>query len=96
MSKAKPPPQRPFVPTSKLVWDDDRLGALNKEQLTNLLFNLPGQLEIGRISEETAADLERRIRLRLPSPGAASRRKRQPLAAHEGSADDHKEVTAEK
>ena len=96
MSKPKPVPQRPFVPASKLVWDDDRLSVLNKEQLANLLFNLPAQVESGRISEETASDLEQRIRSRLPEQGTPTRRKRQVPALHEGILKDHKEIATEK
>ncbi len=76
MSKPRTAPQRPFVPPSPLVWDDERLDALDKEQLRNLLANVPSQLAIGRISEDTASDLERRIRLRLPKPSKSTRRKR--------------------
>lgn len=71
MNRIKPPPQRPFVPPSQVVWDDERLSALDKDQLANLLTNLQTQLELGRISEETATDLERRIRSRLPKAALA-------------------------
>jgi hypothetical protein len=94
MSKIKPPPQRAFVPPSQLVWNDERLGALDKNQLTNLLANLQTQLDLGRISEETATDLERRIRARLPKP-AAGRKQRSAVAPVGGEDADRKEATTD-
>jgi hypothetical protein len=94
MSKPKPAPQRPFVPPSPLVWDDERLNALDKEQLANLLANVPAQLAIGRISEETASDLERRIRSRIPPPSKSARQKRAEELAAEDTDADHEEEEA--
>ena len=77
MSKAKSLPQKPvYTPPSRLVWTDERLAALDKAQLINLLDNLQTQRTSGRVSEETAADLEVRIRSRLPARSATPRRKR--------------------
>lgn len=95
MSRIKPPPQRAYVPPSQLVWNDERLSALDKDQLTNLLANLQTQLDLGRISEETAADLERRIRARLPKPRAAARGKREAVSPVEDDDADGKAEGAE-
>lgn len=77
MSKAKNVPLKPtYIPPSLVVWTDERLAALDKTQLSNLLENLRTQLNCGRVSEATAVDLEGRIRSRLPTPKAAPRRKR--------------------
>jgi hypothetical protein len=77
MSKAKNVPIKPvYVPPSRIVWTDERLAALDKEQLINLLGNLHTQRSSGRISEVTAADLEERIKSRLPASSTAPRRKR--------------------
>lgn len=84
MSKNKPPPPQPaFIAPSRLVWDDERLRALDKKQLANLLVNLRTQLAVGKISEETASDLEMRIRSRLPRPARSTRRPRATKAAHD-------------
>ena len=88
MNTTKPGPQRPFVPTSQLVWDDERLNALDKDQLANLLANVPTQLAIGRISEETAVDLEQRIRSRLPAPSKSGRREAVEHESADGDGDD--------
>jgi hypothetical protein len=77
MSKAKNVPLKPtYTPPSLVVWTDERLAALDKTQLANLLENLRTQLTSGRVSEATAVDLEVRIKSRLPTPKAAPRRKR--------------------
>jgi hypothetical protein len=77
MSKAKNVPLKPtYTPPSLVVWTDERLAALDKTQLANLLENLQTQLTSGRVSEATAVDLEVRIKSRLPTPKAAPRRKR--------------------
>jgi len=96
MSKNKPPPQAVFVPASRLVWDDERLRALDKKQLANLLVNLQTQLAVGRISDETASDLEKRIRSRLPRPARSTGRKRRSKAPHEDAAEEGNKAEAEK
>ena len=77
MSKAKNVQLKPvYTPPSLVVWTDERLAALDKSQLANLLENLQTQRSSGRVSEATAVDLEEKIRSRLPTPKAAPRRKR--------------------
>ena len=77
MSKAKNVQMKPvYVPPSQIVWSDERLAALDKEQLTNLLANLQAQRSCGRVSEATASEVEERIKSRLPTPSATPRRKR--------------------
>jgi hypothetical protein len=77
MSKAKNVPPKPgFTPPSRIVWTDERLAALDKSQLTNLLGNLQTQLSCGRVSEADAVELEQRIKSRLPARASALRRKR--------------------
>jgi len=77
MSKAKNAPQRPaYIPPSRLVWTEERLAALDKAQLRALLDNLQVQRNNGRVAEETAAELEPRIRARLPAATTTPRRKR--------------------
>ena len=85
MAKARSAPQAPvFIPPpSRMVWDDEKLASLDKEQLTNLLNNLHTQLAIGRISEATAQELEGRILSRLPKATAARLRQER-----EGTAGD--------
>jgi hypothetical protein len=77
MSKAKNVLLKPaYVPPSQIVWSDERLDALDKGQLTNLLANLQAQRSFGRVSEATAAEVEERIKSRLPAPSTSIRRKR--------------------
>ena len=73
MAKARSTHQAPvFIPPpSRMVWDDEKLASLDKEQLTNLLNNLHTQLAIGRITEATASELEGRILSRLPKATVA-------------------------
>lgn len=68
MSKARSLPAKPvYVPPSQIVWTDERLAALGKDQLINLLANLHTQVSSGRVSESTAVDLEVRIKGLLPA-----------------------------
>jgi hypothetical protein len=68
MSKAKNASAKPvYVPPSQLVWTEERLAVLDKDQLINLLSNLQTQRTSGRVSEATAEELEARIRARLPA-----------------------------
>lgn len=77
MSKAKAAPLRPaYVPRSQIIWTDERLDALDNEQLLNLLGNLPQQRASGRVAHETADELELRIKARLPARAIAVRRRR--------------------
>jgi hypothetical protein len=55
MSKAKNVQLKPaYTPPSLVVWTDERLAALDKSQLANLLENLQTQRTSGRVSEDTA------------------------------------------
>ena len=77
MSKARSVPQKPaYVPPSAVVWTEERLAALETAQLINLLANLQTQRACGRVSEATAAELEVRIKARLPTRALAVRRTR--------------------
>ncbi|HQR20918.1 MAG TPA: hypothetical protein PLE54_14815 [Burkholderiaceae bacterium] len=77
MSKARSVPQKPaYVPPSEVVWTEERLAALSTTQLINLLANLQTQRASGRVSEATAADLEVRIRARLPARALVAKRTR--------------------
>jgi len=77
MSKARSVPQKPvYVPPSAVVWTEERLAALDTPQMINLLENLKTQRACGRVSEATAAELELRIRARLPARALAVKRTR--------------------
>lgn len=77
MSKAKSAPVKPvFIPPSQIVWTDERLAALAKDQLINLLANLQTQRSTGRVSEEVAVELEVRIKGLLPARVISARVKR--------------------
>lgn len=77
MSKARSIPQKPvYVPPSVVVWTEERLAALDTPQMINLLANLQTQRACGRVSEATAAELEVRIKARLPARALAVRRTR--------------------
>lgn len=65
-----------FLPPTRMDWNDEKLDALDPAQLKSLLENLATQREYGRVSEETATDLARRITARLPARALAVRRKR--------------------
>lgn len=81
MSKAKSGSAPPvFIAPSQLVWTDDKLAVLDKVQLGNLLENLTTQVQNGRVSKETAAELALRIESRLPARERALRRKRNAAA----------------
>jgi hypothetical protein len=86
MSKARSLPQVAApVPPSRLVWSDEKLDALDKDQLANLLQNLQRQLQIGRVSADAASELEGRIRARLPVRAGGIRRKRPAATGEEGA-----------
>ncbi|HEU0203269.1 MAG TPA: hypothetical protein VFR86_22915 [Burkholderiaceae bacterium] len=76
MRRTHQPPAPVVQPPSQMSWTDEKLAALSKEQLLNLLDNLKTQRETRRISEEAAEDLARRIRGRLPARALTVRRKR--------------------
>jgi hypothetical protein len=77
MSKARSAPVKPvFIPPSQIVWTDERLAALAKDQLINLLANLQTQRSSGRVSEEIAVELEVRIKGLLPARAISARVKR--------------------
>jgi hypothetical protein len=81
MSKTRSAPLPPvFATRSQLVWTDEKLAGLDTVQLGNLLDNLNTQVQSGRVSEETAADLARRIESRLPARELALRKKRNAAA----------------
>jgi hypothetical protein len=65
-----------FLPPTRMDWNDEKLDALDAGQLKSLLENLGAQREYGRISQETADDLTRRITARLPASALTPRRKR--------------------
>jgi len=71
-----------FVPPTRMDWTDEKLDALDAAQLKSLLENLATQRESGRVSEETAEDLARRITTRLPASALAVRRKRPRMLVH--------------
>jgi len=57
-----------------LEWSEEKLSALNQDQLLNLLANLDHQRAIGRVSEPTAAVLDQRITALLTKRNSAKRR----------------------
>lgn len=76
MSKPKKIEPRPVpVLPSQIVWTEERLAALDTQQLANLLDNLHTQQLAGRVSPAIAEDLALRIRSRLPKPRAVRRRR---------------------
>jgi len=56
-----------FQPPSQLIWTDEKLAALSKEQLLNLFDNLQTQRESGRVMPQAADELEQLITARLPA-----------------------------
>jgi hypothetical protein len=78
-----------FQPPSQMSWTDEKLAALSKEQLLNLLDNLQTQRESGRVTPEAADEVARLIRARLP----ASVLKRRQKAAAAQSTDEEEAAT---
>lgn len=76
MRKNPPAIAKVFRPPSQLNWSDEKLASLTKEQLVSLFENLKTQREEGRVTEEAADDLARRIAGRLPARALQVRRKR--------------------
>jgi len=68
--------QKTFQPPSRMDWNDEKLAALSVEQLKRLLENLGIQRAAGRVTEEIAEDLTRRITARLPASALTTRRAR--------------------
>lgn len=64
-----------FHAPMRIDWTDERLQALSQEQLLSLLDNLDHQRLIGRIAEEAAAALDRRIARLLTGRNGSKRRK---------------------
>ena len=57
-----------------LDWTEEKLRALDQDQLLNLLANLDRQRSIGRLSEATAATLDERISAFLTKRNSTKRR----------------------
>jgi hypothetical protein len=70
-----------FHTPTRFDWTDEKLQALSQEQLLNLLDNLDHQRAIGRITEDTAAAIEKRIAPLLTTRNGAKRRKQMAAAA---------------
>lgn len=68
--------QKTFQPPSRMDWTDEKLAGLDTPQLKSLLQNLRIQRESGRVTDETAEDLTRRITARLPASALTVRRTR--------------------
>jgi hypothetical protein len=65
-----------FHAPMRFDWTDEKLQTLSQEQLLSLLENLDRQRVIGRIPENTAAGIDRRIASLLTVRNSAKRRKR--------------------
>lgn len=80
MSRARSASQKAatkiFLPPSQMNWTDEKLSVLDTAQLKSLLENLVTQREYGRVTDEAAEDLTRRITARLPASALVVRRKR--------------------
>ena len=57
-----------------LDWTEEKLRALDQDQLLNLLANLDRQRSLGRLSEATAAALDERISAFLTKRNSTKRR----------------------
>jgi hypothetical protein len=76
MRKSSHAAAKVFLPPTQMDWTDEKLAALSKEQLVNLFANLKIQRDTGRVSEQVAEDISRRIAERLPATVFTVRRKR--------------------
>jgi hypothetical protein len=77
MARAHPPKQKPvFHAPMAIDWTEEKLRALDQDQLLNLLGNLDLQRASGRLREEAAEPLERQITALLTPANARKRRKR--------------------
>jgi hypothetical protein len=64
-----------FHTPMRLEWTEEKLQLLDQDQLLNLLLNLDHQRRIGRIGQEAAESLERRITPLLSGRSVEKRRK---------------------
>jgi hypothetical protein len=71
-----------------LDWTEEKLRALDQDQLLNLLGNLDQQRAIGRMGTEAAAQLEQRISALLTGRNATKRRKQ--VAQQQASTETEK------
>lgn len=82
--------QRPIL----LQWSDDKLRALDQQQLVNLLHNLDEQLRVGRMGESDALEVQTRIAPLLTGRAGSDLRKR--LGLRPGGAKKAAAKTADK
>ena len=68
--------QKVFQVPSQLHWPDDKLAALDTDQLKSLLANLHTMRDAGRVSDAEAEDISARIIARLPARALVVRKKR--------------------
>lgn len=78
MARSPAPPKAVFHTPLRFDWTDEKLKALSQAELLSLLENLDRQRAIGRMSEDDAAALDRRIAGLLT--GASITRRRKTLA----------------
>jgi hypothetical protein len=67
MRKSPAAPKPVFHTPTQMNWTDEKLAALSSDQLVTLLRNLHVQRSSGRVLDETADDLTKRIYARLPT-----------------------------
>lgn len=67
MRKSPPAPKPVFQTPTQMNWTDEKLAALSSDQLVTLLRNLDVQRAAGRVQDDTADDLTKRIFARLPT-----------------------------
>ena len=67
MRKNPAAPKPVFHTPTQMNWTDDKLAALSSDQLVTLLRNLHVQRSSGRVLDETADELTKRIYARLPT-----------------------------
>jgi len=85
------PPKPVFHTPTQMDWTDDKLAALSNDQLVTLLGNLRTQRASGRVKEDTADELAKRIYARLPTRLANSLIKQAQL---DNATDNAAEATA--
>ncbi len=87
--------QRPIL----LQWSDEKLRALDQQQLVNLLRNLDEQLRVGRMSDTDAVEVQTRIAPLLTGRAGSGLRKRlglRPASAKQKAAAKAAEAAAVK
>ena len=85
MSRHSPSVAKPvFHAPVRMEWTDEKLAALDQDQLLSLLANLDHQRAIGRIGDEDADALEARMTRLLSGRHLTKRRK---LIAAKAAAD---------